>query len=184
MEDVIVILSDEELVDTFTDDIFKQYMNEIKKYPLLSKEETLDLFRRYQSGDFKTREELINSNLRLVVNVANHYRGVINHLHILDIIQEGNLGLMRAVETYDPEQGAFSTYAFPWIRQRITRSLSNSEATIRKPVHMDSLIRKYKRLMDKNPDLSDAEIMDDLDIDAVNLKIIRDTISNTVVSMN
>lgn len=184
MEDVIVILSDEELVDTFTDDIFKQYMNEIKKYPLLSKEETLDLFRRYQSGDFKAREELINSNLRLVVNVANHYRGVINHLHILDIIQEGNLGLMRAVETYDPEQGAFSTYAFPWIRQRITRSLSNSEATIRKPVHMDSLIRKYKRLIDKNPDLSDAEIMDELDIDAVNLKTIRDTISNTVVSMN
>ncbi|MBR6820720.1 MAG: sigma-70 family RNA polymerase sigma factor [Bacilli bacterium] len=186
MED-IVILDDEILESTFSDDAFKLYMQEIKQYPLLSKEETINLFKKYQNGDLRAKERLINCNLRLVVTVASRYKNYINHLQILDIIQEGNLGLIRALETYDPELGAFSTYAFPWIRQKITRGMSNTEATIRKPVHMENLIRQFKRLVDKykgGRELSDLEIMRALKIDKDTLNLIYETLNNSVVSIN
>ena len=186
MEDII-ILDDEILESTFSDDAFKLYMQEIKQYPLLNKEETIYLFKKYQNGDLNAKEKLINCNLRLVVTVASRYNSYINHLQILDIIQEGNLGLIRALETYDPEQGAFSTYAVQWIRQKITRGMSNTEATIRKPVHMEILIRQFKRLVDKykgGVELSDLEIMRALKIDKDTLNLIYETLNNSVVSIN
>ncbi len=188
MDDEIEILTDDELVDTFSDDAFKMYMKDISKYPILSSEEQKSLAYKYKKGDLKARELLINSNLRLVVSVANHYREVIKNLHILDIIQEGNLGLMRAVEDYDPSIGAFSTYAVWWIKQAITRSIADKESVIRKPVHLVEGIRRYKRLMEKNLNnninLSDEEICEKLKITKETLKNIRDAIQQSPVSID
>ena len=185
MED-IVLVSDTELESFFTDDSLKAYMREIKRYPLLSSNETLELYKRYLDGDFKAKEMIINSNLRLVVSLAYKYQNYLKNLQILDLIQEGNLGLMRAVETWDPEQGAFSTYAVPWIKQRITRGMSNTEETIRKPVHMENLIRKYKALLNQYPneDLDDEFIMGRLEIGVNTLKRIRETLMQSTISMN
>lgn len=185
MED-IVLVSDTELESFFTDDSLKAYMREIKRYPLLSSNETLELYKRYLDGDFKAKEMIINSNLRLVVSLAYKYQNYLKNLQILDLIQEGNLGLMRAIETWDPEQGAFSTYAVPWIKQRITRGMSNTDDAIRKPVHMDNLLRKYKALLNKYPDqnLDDDFIMNQLDIGVDTLKTVKETLMQSTVSMN
>ncbi len=188
MDEDITILTDEELVNTFSDNAFKLYMRDISKYPILSSEDQKELAIKYQTGDYKARELLINSNLRLVVSVANHYRNIIKHLDILDIIQEGNMGLMRAVEDYDPEKGAFSTYAVWWIKQGITRAIADKDSTIRKPVHLIEAIRRYKKLINDNNScgkkLSDEEICTALNISKETLKNIRDAINQTPVSID
>ena len=137
------LLSDKELAESFVGDAFSMYMKEVFSYAPLSIEENKDLARAYRMGDFKAKEKMINGNLRLVVNVAYKYRSRITHLQILDVIQEGNLGLMRAIEDYDPEVGAFSTYAMWWIKQAISRSISDKESEIRKPVHIQERLTRY-----------------------------------------
>ena len=189
MDEEIEILTDEELVNTFSDNAFKLYMRDISKYPVLPDDEQRKLARKYKNGDYKARELLINSNLRLVVSVANHYRDVVKHLNALDIIQEGNLGLMRAVEDYDPEIGAFSTYATWWIRQAITRAIADKDSTIRKPVHIVIVTNKYRRLLEqykqKNlPMPSDDVICEELKITKETLDNIRDSINQTPVSID
>ncbi len=188
MDEEIEILTDEELVDTFSDNAFKQYMRDISKYPLLNIEEQKRLTYEYQKGDMKARELLINSNLRLVVSVANHYRSVITNMNILDIIQEGNLGLMKAIDNYDPEISAFSTYAVYWIRQAITRAIANKDAVIRKPVHITYSATKYKKLLEKykseGKTPSDKEICETLNITQGTLDSIRDSIKQVPVSIN
>ena len=143
------LLSDKELAESFVGDAFSMYMKEVFSYAPLSIEENKDLARAYRMGDFKAKEKMINGNLRLVVNVAYKYRSRITHLQILDVIQEGNLGLMRAIEDYDPEVGAFSTYAMWWIKQAISRSISDKESEIRKPVHIQERLTRYFRLLEE-----------------------------------
>ena len=129
--------------DTFTDDITKQYMNEISKIRVLDYEEEVELARKYKNGDKSARDELVNHNLRLVVSVAKHYVG--NGLSFLDLIQEGNIGLMTACDRFDPERGyKFSTYATWWIKQAITRALDNS-GIIRYPVHRMEEVNRLTR---------------------------------------
>lgn len=185
MEDILV-LTDDELEVSFTDDSLKAYMREIKRYPLLSSEETVSLYKQYLNGDMNAKEKIINSNLRLVVSVAYRYQNYLKNLQILDLIQEGNLGLIRALDTWDPELGAFTTYAVPWIRQKITRSMSNSDEAIRKPVHMDNLLRKYKALMSQYPgqNLDDEFVLDKLGIGYDTLKRLKETLMQTTISMN
>lgn len=125
-------------------DSTKEYLNEIGKIKLLSPEEEFVLFKKAEKGDEKAKKKLIESNLRLVVSIAKKYaRG---NLSFLDLIQEGNIGLMKAVEKFDVSKGyKFSTYATWWIRQTITRSIVDKTKIIRLPVHYSELINKYKR---------------------------------------
>lgn len=116
-------------------DVTQAYLNEIGLNALLTAEEELHLTRQVRLGDFDARQKMIESNLRLVVNIAKRY--VNRGLDLLDLIEEGNLGLMHALEKYDPERGfRFSTYATWWIRQNIERAIMNQSRTIRLPVHI------------------------------------------------
>src|SRR5574343_795028 len=119
----------------FLEDVTQLYLTEIGAKPLLTAEEELALARRLRAGDFPARQTLIERNLRLVVNIAKHYlnRGI----PLLDLVEEGNLGLIHALEKFDPERGfRFSTYATWWIRQSIERGIMNQSRTIRLPVHV------------------------------------------------
>ena len=119
----------------FFSDVTQLYLNEIGANPLLTADEELRLTRRVREGDFDARQMMIERNLRLVVNIAKHYlnRGI----PLLDLVEEGNLGLMHALGKFDPERGfRFSTYATWWIRQNIERAIMNQSRTIRLPVHV------------------------------------------------
>ena len=120
------------------------YMREIEFVPLLSAAEEVELGKRVQQGDSAARQRMIESNLRLVVKIARKYYAP--NLALLDLIEEGNIGLMHAVEKYDPEKGfRFSTYASWWIRHEIERSIMNQSRTVRLPVHVVRELNKYKR---------------------------------------
>ncbi len=126
-------------------DSVKMYLKEIGKYDLLKKEEEPILAKRILEGDEEAKQRLINANLRLVVNIAKHYVG--RGMLFLDLIQEGNLGLMKAVDKFDYTKGfKFSTYATWWIRQAITRAIADQARTIRIPVHMVETINKMTRI--------------------------------------
>ncbi len=120
------------------------YLEEIGRTPLLTAEEEIELGRKVQRGDREAAERLMKSSLRLVVTIARRYAHC--GMSLLDLIEEGNIGLMRAVERFDPEAGCrFSTYATWWIRQAITRGLSNSSRTIRIPAHIVEKVSQFRR---------------------------------------
>ena len=128
-----------------TDDPVKVYLKEIGTVPLLSSEEELELAKRVVEGDEQAKKRLSEANLRLVVSIAKRYLG--RGMHFLDLIQEGNLGLMKAVEKFDYTKGfKFSTYATWWIRQAITRAIADQARTIRIPVHMVETMNKVRRV--------------------------------------
>ena len=127
------------------DDHVRMYLKEIGKVPLLSADEEIELARLMELGDEEAKRRLAESNLRLVVSIAKRYVG--RGMHFLDLIQEGNLGLIKAVEKFDPTKGfKFSTYATWWIRQAITRAIADQARTIRIPVHMVETINKLLRV--------------------------------------
>lgn len=129
-------------------DSIQMYLREIGQYPLLSAQEERDLAKRISQGDFEAKNLLARANLRLVVSIAKKYVGRSSDLTLLDLIQEGNLGLFKAVEKFDFTKGfKFSTYATWWIRQAITRALADQSRTIRIPVHMVETIAKYKQVV-------------------------------------
>jgi RNA polymerase primary sigma factor len=128
-------------------DAVQAYLKEIGKTPLLTKAEEKELAKRIEKGDEEARQRLIKANLRLVVSIAKRYVNRTPHLSILDLIQEGNVGLSRAVEKFDYRKGfKFSTYATWWIRQAITRALADQSRTVRIPVHMVETISKYTQV--------------------------------------
>jgi RNA polymerase nonessential primary-like sigma factor len=125
-------------------DVTQLYLNEIGKSPLLTAVEEAALARRVVQGDFEARQIMIERNLRLVVNIAKHYAN--RGLTLLDLVEEGNLGLIHALEKFDPERGfRFSTYATWWIRQNIERAIMNQSRTIRLPVHIIKELNIYLR---------------------------------------
>lgn len=129
-------------------DPVRMYLREIGRIPLLTREEEIDLAQRNDIGDAEAKQQLINANLRLVVSIAKKYIG--RGMTFLDLIQEGNKGLIRAVEKYDWTKGfKFSTYATWWIRQAITRAIADQARTIRIPVHMVETINKIMRISRK-----------------------------------
>ena len=142
--------------DYFNDSILKQYLKEIGKIPLLTAEEEKTLFKEYEeTKDLKVRQKIIDSNLRLVVSVARIYNSKAKKLttNFLDLIQDGNEGLMKAVEKFDVNLGyKFSTYATWWIRQAITRAMSDFGRTIRIPVHALEKARSIKKYMNECKD--------------------------------
>ncbi len=130
--------------DDASDDSVRLYLREIGKIPLLNSEEELALAKRVIEGDKKAKDKMAEANMRLVVSIAKRYSG--RGLDLLDLIQEGNTGLLRAVEKFDPDKGfKFSTYATWWIRQAITRAIADQARTIRIPVHMVETINKLLR---------------------------------------
>jgi RNA polymerase nonessential primary-like sigma factor len=133
----------------FLNDVTQIYLNEIGANPLLTQEQELAFSRRVRQGDETARQKMIEHNLRLVVNIAKHYlnRG----MPLLDLVEEGNLGLIHALDKFDPERGfRFSTYATWWIRQNIERAIMNQSRTIRLPVHvvkeLNSVLRAMRHL--------------------------------------
>ena len=130
--------------DDVSDDSVRLYLREIGKIPLLNAEEELALAQKVVAGDKRAKDQMAEANMRLVVSIAKRYSG--RGLDFLDLIQEGNTGLLRAVEKFDPDKGfKFSTYATWWIRQAITRAIADQARTIRIPVHMVETINKLLR---------------------------------------
>ena len=157
------------LLDSFaTDDPVRMYLKEIGKVPLLTPEEELDLAKRMSEGDEEAKRRMTEANLRLVVSIAKRYVG--RGMLFLDLIQEGNLGLIKAVEKFDYTKGyKFSTYATWWIRQAITRAIADQARTIRIPVHMVETINKTIRvsrqlLQELGHDPSAEEIAAEMDM--------------------
>jgi RNA polymerase primary sigma factor len=139
-----VVPEDTSYIDDIADDSVRLYLREIGKIPLLSAEEELALAQRVVAGDKRAKDQMAEANMRLVVSIAKRYVG--RGLDLLDLIQEGNTGLLRAVEKFDPDRGfKFSTYATWWIRQAITRAIADQARTIRIPVHMVETINKLLR---------------------------------------
>ena len=129
---------------THTTDALQLFLNEMARYPLLTAEEEVELAKLIERGDKAAKDRMINSNLRLVVSIAKKYQG--HGLSLLDLIQEGIIGLIRAVEKFDWRRGfKFSTYATWWIRQAVQRGVANKARTIRMPVHIVDRERKMAK---------------------------------------
>lgn len=144
---------------TQSDDPIQVYLREISRVPLLTLPQEADLAKRIKHGDRKARGHMIKANLRLVVKIAHDYEGL--GLPLLDLISEGNIGLMKAVERFDPTKGAkLSTYASWWIKQAMRRALSNQCRTIRLPVHVVDKLGQLKRLSHSLTDLLGREPTD------------------------
>ena len=143
-----------------TDTGLNRYLREIGRIPLLSLEQEIELAAKIKKGDAAARERMINSNLRLVVTIAHDYANL--GLPLLDLISEGNIGLTKAVERFDPAKGAkLSTYAMWWIKQSIKRALANQSKTIRLPVHLVDKIAKVRRVSLQMSDELGREPTDD-----------------------
>lgn len=167
------VVEDSSYLDDIADDSVRLYLREIGKIPLLTAQEELALAHRVVAGEKLAKDKMAEANMRLVVSIAKRYVG--RGLDLLDLIQEGNTGLLRAVEKFDPDKGfKFSTYATWWIRQAITRAIADQARTIRIPVHMvetiNKLLRTQRRLtQDLNREPSNEEIAKamELDVDKV-----------------
>ena len=161
-----------------TPELLAKYLKHIGQGDLLTHEEEVDLSNRAKAGDKKARQKLIEKNLRLVVSVAKKYRGM--GLPFEDLIQEGNIGLMKAVEKFDPDRGfRFSTYATWWVRQAVQRAVADKGRTIRVPVHMGEKIRKMARTynelsaeLDRAP--TDAEVAERLEWSVSDVRDVKD----------
>jgi RNA polymerase primary sigma factor len=164
-----IVTEDQHYLDDIADDSVRLYLREIGKIPLLSAEEELALAQRVVAGDKDAKDKMAEANMRLVVSIAKRYVG--RGLDLLDLIQEGNTGLLRAVEKFDPDKGfKFSTYATWWIRQAITRAIADQARTIRIPVHMvetiNKLLRTQRRLTQElNREPSNEEIAAAMEIE-------------------
>jgi RNA polymerase primary sigma factor len=166
-----------DLKSRYTGDAVQMYLDEIGKTPLLTKAQEVYLARRIERGDRQAKAHLTKANLRLVVSIAKKYAG--RGVSLLDLIQEGNIGLMRAVEKFNHRKGfKFSTYATWWIRQAVTRAIADKGRTIRVPVHMVEKINKYYRVQRSlaaqlNRDPSDEEVGTIMEVDAEEIVRIR-----------
>lgn len=179
----------EEAIDfeQLSQDSVQMYLREIGRISLLTGDEEKELAKRIEKGDEEARKKLTQANLRLVVSIAKRYVGRSVHLSLLDLIQEGNLGLFRAVEKFDYRRGyKFSTYATWWIRQAITRALADQARTIRIPVHMVETISKFQQVkrrlvQDLGRDPLSEEVAAEMNIDVVKVhqleRIEQETVS-------
>ena len=163
------MLEEKVYLDDIADDSVRLYLREIGKIPLLTAQEELALAHRVVAGEKRAKDKMAEANMRLVVSIAKRYVG--RGLDLLDLIQEGNTGLLRAVEKFDPDKGfKFSTYATWWIRQAITRAIADQARTIRIPVHMvetiNKLLRTQRRLTQElNREPTNEEIAKEMEIE-------------------
>jgi RNA polymerase primary sigma factor len=173
--------------ESLSGDTLQLYLREIGQVKLLTPKEEIMLARRIRRGDKRAREQMITANLRLVVKIARDYEGL--GLPLLDLINEGNIGLMKGVQRFDPSKGAkLSTYASLWIKQAIRRALSNQSKTIRLPVHVfDKMTHirrtevKLRETLDREP--TDEEVADNLGLNTRRIRQYREA-SRTPVSLD
>ncbi len=189
-EDVDEKTAKKAYLDDISDDSVRLYLREIGKIPLLTAEQELALAQRVVAGEKKAKDQMAEANMRLVVSIAKRYVG--RGLDLLDLIQEGNTGLLRAVEKFDPDKGfKFSTYATWWIRQAITRAIADQARTIRIPVHMvetiNKLLRTQRRLtQEMNREPTNEEIAKEMEIEVekvVHIMKIKQDISSLDASV-
>jgi RNA polymerase primary sigma factor len=170
-----------------TTDALQLFLNEVRKYPLLTADEEVELAKRIERGDMEAKDRMVNSNLRLVVSIAKKYQG--QDLPLLDLIQEGIFGLIRAAEKFDWRRGyKFSTYATFWIRQAIQRGIENRARSIRIPVHIGQRERKIGRAerelstrLGREP--TDEELAEATELDVEQIQEVRE-IARTVTSLD
>lgn len=168
----------------FAHDSLQSYLQAIGQVPLLTREEEVSLAKKIQRGNKKARAAMIQANLRLVVKIAKDYAGY--GLPLADLISEGNLGLVRAVEKFDPTKGTkFSTYASWWIKQAVRRALANQSKTIRLPVHVVDKLNKINRIhsqlteeLGREPDAD--ELSEELDISSGKISMLRQAAQQTL----
>lgn len=189
-----IVFDDYDIIDDssdyFSSDSIKLYFNEIRQFPLLSISEEKKIGEDIKNGVPGSVDKLVNANLRLAASVAKKYHGKAKELSFLDLIQAGNMGLMRAAEKFDVSLGyKFSTYATWWIKQSIVRCIADCGTAIRIPVHMYEQVRKYIGLLEQYKKEygrvpADDELMKELDVDAEKLKSIKEaTAKDTLVSL-
>lgn len=165
--------------------IFEKYISEVGKIPELSEEEEKQLFKRVEKGDNEAKEKIAKSYLKLVVNIAKILHKNVPYISILDLISEGNIGLLKAIEKYDIKKGIkFSTYAAWWIKQRIKRALSTSSNIIKIPSHVDDILRCFFKALNANKCISNVEKVEaakevGVEIDKINecLEKVKGTLS-------
>ena len=165
------------------DNTFRKYLIEIGQYPLLTAKEETELAIAYRNGDGKAREKLIISNLRLVVNIAKNYKN--SHLSIADLVSEGNLGLITAVDKYNPDLGyRFSTCATPWIKQAISKAITDKGRNIRIPAHIYQLLSKYRHALSEleadGHKPTDEEIARKLNVETDKVKQLKGWLHDTI----
>lgn len=159
------------------DGIQRRYFKDISKYPVLTKKEEIDLARRARAGDEDARRKIILSNLKLVITIAKSY--IPYGVPFFDLIEEGNIGLIKAVSRFDPEMGfRFSTYSSWWIRQSIVRAISNHSRTIRIPIHIFQLMSRYIGLEEKGKDLTIDEKAARLKISRKKYRMVEELVQN------
>ena len=169
---------------TDTDDSLGAYLREIGRGTLLTKEQEVELAKQIEAGSDEARSRMTEANLRLVVSIAKKYQG--RGMPLLDLIQEGNVGLMRAVAKFDHRRGfKFSTYATWWIRQAVLRAIGDQARTIRLPIHIGDQTNKLVRMSDRLRDAlgrqpTDEEIAEELGLTAVEVEALRQTARDTV----
>ncbi len=162
-EEMVIEEETDQEEDSIIEDSVKAYLKEIRSIPLLTAEQEIETAKKIESGEVLAKEIMIKSNLRLVVSVAKKYAGGSN-MTLLDLIQEGNIGLLKAVEKFDYHKGyKFSTYAMWWIRQSITRAIADQDRTIRIPVHMKEQMHKVTKatrhfIINKGKEPTNAEL--------------------------
>ena len=162
---------------------FRAYLKEIGRHPLLTAQEEKDLAYRMREGDAAAREKLIVCNLRLVVNIAKGYRN--NHLSIMDLVSEGNTGLMTAVDKFNPDLGyRFSTCATPWIKQAISKAITDKGRNIRIPAHIYHLLSKYRKveseLQADGHKVTDEEMARALNVEIDKIQLLKEWMHDTV----
>ncbi|NRA39472.1 MAG: sigma-70 family RNA polymerase sigma factor, partial [Planctomycetes bacterium] len=164
------------------DALLDMYLKDVSVFKVLTKQEEIQVSRKIRAGDMEARQFMIQSNLRLVVSVARHFEN--QGLQILDIIEEGNIGLMRAVERFDPDMGCrFSTYGVHWIKQAIRRALLEKVKNIRVPAYMSELVARWKSVSRKNPNLTTIkEICEALQLPKENEKLVKRIIRTAQIS--
>lgn len=159
------------------DEIQRRYFKDISKYPVLSKEQEIDLARRAREGDEDARRTIILSNLKLVITIAKSY--ISYGVPFLDLIEEGNIGLIKAVSRFDPEMGfRFSTYSSWWIRQSIVRAISNHSRTIRIPIHIFQLMSRYIGIEEEGKDMTIEEKAARLKISQKKYRMVEELVQN------
>jgi len=166
------------------DALLDMYLKDVSVFPVLTREQECALARRLRAGEKAARQELIQCNLRLVVSVARQYEN--QGLQLLDVIEEGNIGLMRAVERFDPDMECrFSTYAVHWIKQSIRRALLEKVKNIRVPAYMAELVARWKRFSRDKPGVTDVEeIVKALKLPRENIKLIKRIMRTSLINGN